>query len=170
MFTLDRRQRRSEPVGSDTVRVLIGAGGPLEWVADAPWPLHQVVVELHRSSAAEHVLPADLELAPRPGVGLHVDGIEAALHDLARSGELSLVDEGVFSCWRVTEDVVPAYRQMLMGLPPEEAAALYLAGRRWAALATTSLKKLRTASRSAGSTSRSSTPILRQLDTSTLRY
>jgi hypothetical protein len=103
-------------------------------------------------------------------VGLQVDGVEAALHDLARLGELSLVDEDSFSCWRVSEDCIPAYRRMTMSLPPVEAAALYRAGRRWAALATTSLKKLRTASMSSRSASLSCTPIRRQLDRPARRY
>ena len=152
------------------MRALIGAGGPREWAADVPWPLHKVLAELHASADAQHVLPVGLRVNPQAGVGLHVEGVEGALHYLARSGELILVEEGLFSSWQVVGSAVPSYRRLLMSLSPSEADALYRAGRRWAALAATSLKKLRTASVSANSTKRSATPILPQVELPIRRY
>lgn len=145
------------------VRLLLGAAGPPEWAAQGLWPLHEVVSQLQRDghTAAAAIAPG----VPRAGIGLHIDGLEAAMHHLARSREIDLFQEGMFSSWCVDASVIPTYRHMLMRMPPSEVAELYRAGRRWAALAATSLKKLRTASASAGSTTRSEIPNLRKPDT-----
>lgn len=165
--------RESPQVGflhMNAVRALIGAGGPLEWPADVPWPLHTVVAELQRSGAARTLVVESLQVVPDAGVGLRVGGVDAAVYDMARVGELRLRNEGLFSSWQVDAGAVARFRRLLMTLTPAEAHALHRAGRRWAALVATSLKNLRTASASGTSTKSSDTPILRQLELSGRRY
>jgi hypothetical protein len=157
-------------VQQDALRALLGAGGPAEWAAEVPWPLHQVLAELCGSKSAPTLLQAGLRLEPRAGVGVHVSGVESVLHDFARRGELALIDEGFFSSWQVVEEFVPGYRRLLLTLPAEEVVAIYRAGLRWAALSATSLKNLRTACASAWSTTRSGTPNRRHSERSGLRY
>ena len=162
LLSLPPHKEAPKGIGPDVVRLLVGVGGPLEWAAEASWPLHRAIVELSGSVRPGVLLPKKLRVTPRAGVGFHVEGVEAAFHELARCGELALVGEDGFSSWRVHPDALQSYRRLVMRVPADDAAVLYRAGRRWAALASTSLKKLRMASISSGSASRSSTPILRQ--------
>lgn len=150
----------------ELVRLLIGAGGPTEWPANVPWPLHQAVASevtaLSIGTDSDDVQP--VTVVPWPGLGLKVEGLDAAVHRLALAGELSAVDHGFFSCWSVASRCLPALRQMVMRLDVGDALTAQRAGRRWAALCETSLKNLRIAAASSTSTSRSAIPTaLRQV-------
>lgn len=141
----------SEPSVAQAVRRLIGAGGPHEWPANVPWPLHQTIVEFRAE------LDVDVEPVPEAGVGRAVSDVEQAVMELCRHGILALRDEGFVSWWTVDPAAMPELRRELMRCEPEIARRHYRAARRWAALAATSAKNLRNAVTSSTATSRSAT-------------
>jgi hypothetical protein len=130
---------------------LIAAGGPREWPANVPWPLHQAVTEHH------HILCPDLVPVPAAGTGWSVPGLEAAVTELARLGRLQLREEGIASWW-VADESRLLDRKWLLSCDPAVAQTVYRAARRWSALTEISAKSIRIATRSLGSQSRSGTP------------
>lgn len=134
---------------AQAVRRLIAAGGPLEWPANAAWPLHQTIVEFRAE------LDVDVEPVPQAGLGRAVPGVEQAVMELSRLGILELRDEGFVAWWTVDPGAIPTLRRELMRSSPESAQRHYRAARRWAALAATSAKNLRNAAASSTSMSRS---------------
>jgi hypothetical protein len=150
--------------------LLIGAGGPAIWPANVPWPLHQAVAEIGDELSRTHTLGiGSMDVVPAADLGLKVVGLNEAVNQLALDGELFWQDHGFFSCWTVEESRSHHYRRELMRVDATEATLVYRAARRWSALAAISLKNLRKAVASAGSTSLSGTPIRRQLSVLGLR-
>lgn len=148
--------RPQEPGLAGLVRQLLVAGGPAEWPANVPWPLHHAV--------AEHcgVLCPEIEPVPVPGTGWSVPGLEDAVLELARVGRLRCRDEG-FVRWWVVDDLDPREdRRELLRCDPLVAQQVYRAARRWAALTAVSAKAVRSAPASSIEMSRSGTPIRRQ--------
>jgi len=152
-------------IGPREVLTLLAADGPTEWLSGVRWPLHRVLVELSKAAAANgSSLPyATISTRPDPEVATAVLGADAALVGLAESGVLMLTGEGLTTRWSVVTDQLVEARRDLMRLGPCDADLVYRAGRRWAALAATSLKNWRTASLSCGSTVPFTTPNRRQV-------
>lgn len=152
-------------IGFREVSRLLAAGGPGEWLAGVRWPLHRVMLDLEAEAAGRPHLGnfTDLRTEPDPEVGLAVAGLEAAILGLAETGVIERIPEGVLECWRVNSEMLVASRREVMRLPPADAELLYRAGRRWAALAETSLKKWRSEAAVMSSTVSSGTPNRRQV-------
>jgi len=159
----------SELVG--LIQLLLGAHGPSTWPANVPWPMHQAIAEFRVDLASTRTLglTQSIDVVPCPGLGLKVEGLDGAVDELQFLGQLSLHDCGFYSFWSVTAGCIPEYRRRVMRSDPAEAALLHCAAHRWSALAATSLKNVRTAVESSGSTSRSATPMRRQLVAPALR-
>lgn len=139
------------------LRRLLSAGGPSEWPANVPWPLHQAVAERH-----EVLCPGVLPV-PSAGIGWWVPGLDDAVVELAREGHLTLTEAG-FTNWWVSTAIRPdGDRRELMRCDPSLAQVTYEAARRWAALSATSANTLRKASASVSSRSLSAIPIRRHL-------
>ena len=153
------------------LRMLIGADGPSTWVCNVPWPVHNAIAEYRDELATTCTLGLanELEVVPCPGLGMKVEGLNAAIDELAFSGELIREDLGFYCCWSVQPSVLPEYRRHMMRADPAEAAIVYRAAQRWLALASISLKNLRAAGVSSGSMSRSVIPMRRQPMVPTLR-
>ena len=138
---------------AQAVRILIAAGGPLEWPANAGWPLHQAVAEFRTE------LDLEVEPVPEAGLGRAVPGLEHAVMELGRLGVLHLRDEGFVAWWTVDLHEMPSLRRELMRCDPDAARWHYRAARRWAALAATSAKSLRSATVSSTALPRSARPV-----------
>jgi hypothetical protein len=138
------------------LRQLLAAGGPSEWPANVPWPLHQAVTEHHR------VLCPNVTPLPAAGTGWQIPGLEFAVTELARSGRLRPREEGIARWWVVNDHESMVDRRELLRCDPVVAQDIYLAARRWAALTAMSAKTVRSASASLASISRSGMPNRRQ--------
>jgi hypothetical protein len=147
------------------MQLLLASGGPREWPANVPWPLHQTVVEFLDQIVESRTLQFsnEVEVVPYPGLGLKVVGLDDAVVELGRFGVIGLEDDGFAAMWVVNPQGIDRHRRDLMRCDAVEAAVLYRAARRWSALAATSLKNVRSASVSSLSMSRSRTPNRRQL-------
>jgi hypothetical protein len=88
-------------------------------------------------------------------------GVDEALLELQRLGVVTWLDHGFIARWVVAEESLPDARRRLMRLDGLEAQMLYRAGRRWRALAATSLKNWRMALASPASIVESETPMRR---------
>jgi hypothetical protein len=143
------------------LQMMIGADGPSTWVSNVPWPVHNAIAEYRAEFAATSTLGllGEIEVVPCPGLGVKVEGLNAAIDALVDSGELVCQDRGFYSCWSVHPNLLHEYRRRLMRTEPSEAAIIYRAAQRWSALASISLKNMRAAEVSPGPMSRSGMPM-----------
>lgn len=142
---------------------LLQAVGPRRWPARVPWPLHTALVET--AEALRLVIvdgkPVTLSAEPSPDLGWRVQGVDAAILELERSGVICLEADAFCECFVVDERELEAISRDFTLLEATQAASIYRAGERWRALASTSLKNLRMAAPSSGETVPSEMPILR---------
>lgn len=144
-------------IGPREVMTVLAAGGPGEWLAGSRWPLHTALRELAAAADGSSLIFSRVQTQPDPDVGYAVRGADAAVTELVGSGVLVPGGEGLLTVWRVVDERLLPSRRELMRMPPSDAALLHRAGRRWAALAATSLKNWRTAATSSTSTVASGT-------------
>jgi hypothetical protein len=119
------------------IALLLVAGGPRDIETRSPAPLHEVIHaatkhgELHASDLA---LP-EVRTRHWPDVGIVVEGVGTALHDLADDGILTAEDtpnRGVVL--RVEQGRLhEAYLRLLMTMTPAAAAEAYRLGTSWRA-------------------------------------
>ena len=163
-MSIVRISESGEPTAlAQLIRLMLAAGGPRNWLASVPWPLHRTLVEERAELVKLAALGCRVSLSanPDPDCGWRVDGVDGALVELQRVGILGYLDEGFFACYEVDETWLRECRLDLMRLPANEASVIYRAARRWDALAATSLKNWRTAALSSAPTVRSVIPIRR---------
>jgi hypothetical protein len=86
-----------------------------------------------------------------------VEGLDAALRDLAASGLLVEVGDRRRAVFEVDEDVMVRWRRTLLEWDPQRVALLQAAGSRWAALVSTATNTDVSAARSMGSSLASAT-------------
>ena len=148
----------------ELVRLMQASGGPDQWPARMPWPLHQALFEA-RDALHQVVLRGgvvDVAAVPCPDLGWRVEHVDAAIRELERSGLVRLVERDPFRGYFLAQEgAMRPVRRDLMVLDPSTAAVIYRAAVRWRALASTSLKNLRISASSLSETVRSSIPILR---------
>ena len=137
---------------------LIGAGGPRQWLAAVPWQLHRALTELQGSS----LVIGSLACGPHPDLGTEVAGVAEALNEFSRLGWLALSGDGLLRTWVVKNEGLAVARRSLLRIAPSQVRIVQVVGRRWAALASTSLNSWRTVVESSRSHVTSSSPMRRQ--------
>jgi hypothetical protein len=142
-------------------RLMLATGGPALWPSAVPWPLHRALAELASATASSDSALPIIAFRPSSDVGMKADGVDEAISELVADGTLRWERIGGVDVWSVVQSDLDSARRDLMRLEPADAAAVHRAGVRWAALAETSLKRLRTASESSGATVRSGNPAKR---------
>lgn len=150
-------------IGTREVLTLLAAGGPSEWLSGSRWPMHSALREIAIDAEGTSLSYKEIQTRPDPDVGYAVLGADAAVTQLVGAGFLVPHGDGLLAMWKVAEERLVATRRDLLRLPPDEVDLVYRAGRRWAALAATSLKNWRTAAASSGSTVASGTAKRRQV-------
>ena len=127
---------------NNLVAMMLSAGGDLELTPGLEWPLHQALRGLAQDAdrlglrACFH----PMSYRPDPGVGIRVDGANAALAELRWQGALVPVGRGMTARLLPSPEGQLEARRQLMQLPAEVAALVYRTARRWASLAATASK------------------------------
>ena len=122
---------------------MIAAGGVDRLPARVYWPMHAALLELHDEAGRlglRREIALDLTFEPSPDVGRAVQGADAALRELVRSGLLREVGERLDARLEVDPHELVRHRRALMGRGPAAVALLQRAGDRWRALASTASK------------------------------
>lgn len=128
---------------SRLLEMLLAAAGPREVLVSRSWPMHRALQELYEAcpEGRDSLLPP-LAFQPDPEVCWRAIGAESGLQTLVARGLLVPQGRGVAASLVVDDTRMVETRRTLMRLSAEEARAIYRAGTRWAALASTASKNL----------------------------
>lgn len=150
----------TSPLARMLAHILV-SGGPPEFLARVPWPMHSALAELSAETGRtghRDLVNVQLKLKPSPDGGHAAQGAERALDTLVCERLLYVEGELREARLVLNQEAAVRLRRDLMLLPPAQVALYRRAGTRWAALASTAAKNRSTALRSSASTVASSTP------------